>query len=952
MALKKNSPGFVVKRRRLFEGFINFTSFNQDVRHLVEILNNEIASPESVVFRPNSHPAGFVRLITKRRLTIAEAYIKLVSMNHRPGYTERIDALKVLMHHVWHSKNLSMPLNTARVQIALMKRAVKSRDNRRIQLELMSDFARASYGQTAVIRRLLREHNLIEVPETGLSLEKMNLGWDDHVHDSMTEGRKSPSQLVLDAFIKGISRITVAYYNISSLDTFEEIFLAGSILGIRVQIGLEFSVGPQCSRLHYLYIPPQRDGIDGLKKFFQDKNETLVPFWEGLLENASRRHKTVSTLLDTFNDTGLEAYNEPYEEMRALQMAPLSWDGFEKVTSKGQSNRIHLGQLIYQTMKPVALKRLLYHKNMYRSTMSRSAAGTASVWEVETSKSRYEQACEDYEQLTPKRCTDLYVANQKQVDYPSAFLAESEVLPRLSQAGGYIVFIHPMSMGFMRGVQVIMKNYKYITDVEIFNLVDAMQRDPMETRRFAAFLEAIQYQTVQKVQHLFKEWRIAPYPDEEVAQVLAFLQKRPFYMRCSSDAVGWSANIPGMGFVHENTLSPSSLKLLKKMGNASLPQPVSNLLQRQRGAKPDASHAVYMLSTVLPSGVVNLVGDEPTVRHLTLWRYWRYLHTNARSLVMASIGFVPAYYILGIEFAILWFVITSFRNAVVDLISSSGAMPLGWSLRDIDRENLGTSLFFTGFSVPILYYVKMGFDELWAVMGLPLGFWFTFSKFWCISFSNGLYLVSHNTLRGFDKAVIRGNFFRSVLSWPLATLGSYGLTPFVPDIVQAKIWSEVVGGLIEGTGKNLKQHKLAGKALLEVYRQFQSAKPLATILARLDVLFFFDKYHQGRRALKRFMSEKPRFMKSLAAEDAKTIRDGNAVIYNVFSTEGSLESLSYTVLKNYPEENLTTLIDFLGEAHDPFVEWLGLNYERHDTSRHMPSKVMQAIGEDVEHEVQ
>ena len=111
----------------MFENVVDFMSFNHEVRHLVEILNSEIAAPDTVVFRPFSHPAGFVRLITKRRLTIAEAYIRLLSHAQNTGYTERIEALQVMMHHVWHAKNLSMPLNTARVQIALMKKAVRMR---------------------------------------------------------------------------------------------------------------------------------------------------------------------------------------------------------------------------------------------------------------------------------------------------------------------------------------------------------------------------------------------------------------------------------------------------------------------------------------------------------------------------------------------------------------------------------------------------------------------------------------------------------------------------------------------------------------------------------------------------------------------------------------------------------------------------------------------------------
>ena len=40
------------------------------------------------------------------------------------------------------------------------------------------------------------------------------MGWDFHVHDNTSYGRKTPIQLIIDAFIKGISEITVVYTNL------------------------------------------------------------------------------------------------------------------------------------------------------------------------------------------------------------------------------------------------------------------------------------------------------------------------------------------------------------------------------------------------------------------------------------------------------------------------------------------------------------------------------------------------------------------------------------------------------------------------------------------------------------------------------------------------------------------------------------------------------------------
>lgn len=921
----KKTPLLSAHEKNKFDGIIDLISFNREIRHLVEILNTEIVAPETVVFRPISHPAGFVRLITKRRLTIAEAYIRLISGGAKnSGYVERIEALQVLMHHVWHSKNLSMPINTARVQIALMKKAVRMRGNPRAQRELMSDFARASYGKTAVIRRLLSELDLIEVPESGENLSQMHLGWDDHVHDSMTEGRKSPSQLVLDAFIKGISAITVAYYDAASPEIYEEIYHAGQILGIRVRVGIEFSVGEKYKRTHYMYIPPQGKEYETLAKFFANNQTSLHTFWDGLRENANRRHDTVDILLDNFNRVGRLTFNEPFSDLKHLQMPPLSWKDIEKVTAKEQANRIHLGQVIYQSMRPVALKRVLYLKNQYRELLQTNSKDITVSWEVERARQRFESAQKEYNELTPALCAEKYVAQQKQVDYDSAFHDENDILPLLKSCGGRIVFIHPLSFGLKHGIDTLCLNHENITDIEIFNLVDALSRDTVEIRQFASFLIALKNDPVEQLSQLLDDWHIAPPPPETLDALKKHMLNAPFHMRCASDAVGWSSNIPGMGFIRANALSPKSLKQFNKTAHSVLPAPVCALLAQPQN--PSAPTDIFLMSSTQMIAASKSRDDE----RMTPARLWRYLNLNLRCLILAAIGFIPGYFCLGLEYAILWFIITGFRNIIVDLIASSGLTPNSWDFHSVDRENMCESLFFSGISVPILKWAKNGFDWLWiSTLQLDQDFLYVFLQFWCIAFANGLYLVAHNTARGFDKPAIRGNFFRSVLSWPLATLGSYILTPIhVPEVVQSKIWSEVVAGFIEGTVKNLKQKKLAQKALLEVYNSITSSNALNAKTARIDILFFWSRYGQGRRVLTRFLNIDKYKRRSLSDDDVAEIQTANAIIRKTFTTVGSMEILTNVILVYYPEENLTILTDFIGETHTPFVRWL----EKHSDS--------------------
>ena len=259
----------------LYNNVVNAVSFGAGYQKVRRLLNARIDSPASIEEIPPSHPAGFVREMQKRRITIVEAYLIIIRYLESEQHAERIHALKLLEEQAFHSKNVTMPLNTARVQLALMKEAIKARDNKRRQLECLHDFTVSSYGQPSVIRAYLDEMGIIELPETAQRIADMDMGWDFHVHDNSSYGRKTPSQLVIDAFIKGISEITVAFNHLNTFGNIEEVLAAGDILGVRVTIGAEFSVLSEGHRFHFMFLLPRfaparswRTSLPGMKPTF------------------------------------------------------------------------------------------------------------------------------------------------------------------------------------------------------------------------------------------------------------------------------------------------------------------------------------------------------------------------------------------------------------------------------------------------------------------------------------------------------------------------------------------------------------------------------------------------------------------------------------------------------------------------------------------------------------
>jgi len=68
---------------------------------------------------------------------------------------------------------------------------------------------------------------------------------------------------VIDAFIKGISEITVAFNQLNTVGNIEEVLAAGEILGVRVNLGVEFSVLTQGHRFHFMFLlPPMRTSAE------------------------------------------------------------------------------------------------------------------------------------------------------------------------------------------------------------------------------------------------------------------------------------------------------------------------------------------------------------------------------------------------------------------------------------------------------------------------------------------------------------------------------------------------------------------------------------------------------------------------------------------------------------------------------------------------------------------
>ena len=217
---------------------IYFDKQDRDILALVNrILESDGKQSDTFLFDPSLHPHGIKELVATPVSRIAYAVINLLR-NLQAGRTQardRLLALKTLYDEVLNSAHSALRRNTARALMQIMKSMVRAHGNQLEQLKLAHDFRRTVQGTPRVVRRMLARYHLPEMPESW-----NQLAFDDHVYDANTKGRKTPTHLIMDAWIKGMRSLTVAYEYWVQPEAAREILRAAEITGIAVRIGLEF----------------------------------------------------------------------------------------------------------------------------------------------------------------------------------------------------------------------------------------------------------------------------------------------------------------------------------------------------------------------------------------------------------------------------------------------------------------------------------------------------------------------------------------------------------------------------------------------------------------------------------------------------------------------------------------------------------------------------------------
>ncbi len=797
------------------------------LRLIQDVLNREQSRKNfKNLLNPYLNPHGIKEMAAPQGFRIAYAMADLLHSLEIGKAADRLSALRALHDEVLNITHSSLRLNTARVLLQIMKELVRLQGEDARRLELAHDFRMAVSGRPRLIRDELRRYHLLEMPE-----EWSQIAFDDHVHDANTKGRKTPTHLIMDAWIKGIRRLTVIYYNYVPPEAASELLEAGQIMGITIRIGISVGARFRGRNIRFIWVPR---GFCDARDFLSFLAEPAVrAFMDEERKVSQYQRDYVITLLKEFNRSHRPAINAAF----GVALPSLDPADFLTFVGGGQASILHLAEFIHTHLLPLLETRVTELRGRYAGATGEEREKLETLV-AQMSELDSEAIVEQY--LRPIHNPSLPDPNApgEGAEVPPLLrLAPRELMLMLDQLhAGYRICLNLSDLNGEDVLEILYDCQGMITHLEIFNLKDHVDGKTASYGEINILQTAINEGNVITLKRLIHTIRRrledAPRPDaaERIAKLTEILRNIPALQShyravplgayIGSDSTGRSRHHYGMGLILRETLARHAQKAIRHtlgptvftlpvrmtayLRTTSIPAGESgttkkrlpsfiNLLPGLKHLGEQRRHDWEVQDNATrmeePGNIVALGGlHEEGGNDLTLEERrlsadrgdsWRYLNSGIKNAIKVLIGFIPAFltfaltkdwWLLAYGGAFIWFGITGLRNILQSVLGGGGIRRsplLRWN-DYISWGRLTDSLLFTGFSVPLLDYIVKT-----VLLDRMFGITATTNQLILYSgmaLANGLYLFTHNTFRGLPKGAIWGSFFRTILSIPLAVV--------------------------------------------------------------------------------------------------------------------------------------------------------------------------------------
>ncbi len=797
------------------------------------------------IFFPYCHPHGIKEMAESKGLRIAYAVIRLLDSLEVGQSADRLSALRSLKNEMLSNESNSFQKNTARVLLEIMKALVRSHGNETQRLELAHDFRMAASGKPRIVRAFLRQYHLLEMPENWTQA-----AFDDHVHDANTKGRKSPTHLIMDAWIKGIRRLRVIYYNHIRPNVAAELMEAAEIMGITIRIGIEFSTRFYDQSVQVIWVPRGfADTGDFLEFLRQEKVANLMA--EGR-EASGFQQRSVLEILEELNRKPLDILKSTC----GIDLPLLVPERFLEFVGTGQASLLHLAEFIHIIILPLMKNRV---EELHRRYPDADVADRKRIVDQVQALDSLDAGTILDHLPSSIGIHSIFSAPASKTDIPAPTimqLSPCELIDRLAGLhSGYRITLNLSDLRVEDVLEILFACGGRITRLETFNLKDYAAGKTEHIAAICDLQKALNDGNAIILKRMINDFIASGknLPTErieklktirrDITTLRSMYKVKPLKSRIGSDSTGRSSRFHGMGLAVRETLPLRAQKSLKtdqasvrkiipiyvdtyphivylprggwnqrwlNLWNKLRHVPGINFVRYRRQREWNvAEHSTRMSEQgnivtlghlpMKPSNSLEIGFSQvsPPKRRPAI----RYLNSRLKNIFKVLIGFFPAFltffnsydwWVLAYLGAFIWFGITGLRNIIQSVLGGGGIRRshlLRWN-DYISWERLTDSLLYTGFSVPLL-------DFLIKRMVLEKGMGITTTTnpallYSIMALANGLYLTSHNLFRGLQKEAAFANFFRSLFSIPIA----FGLN-FLIGALLASIGLSNVNGILQ-----------------------------------------------------------------------------------------------------------------------------------------------------------
>ena len=868
----------------------------------------------TTLFASHLHPRGIKEMADSIEIRVAYAVIKLLGSLEVGKADDRLKALRALRDEVLYCvENQGFARNTARVLLEIMKHLIRESDDQDAQLRLAHDFRKAMTGKPTLVRKFLARYHLMEMPEVW-----NQVSFDHHVHDANTKGRKSPTHLIMDAWIKGIRTLVVIYYNYISPMVAKELMEAAQIMDIEIRIGIELTASFRKKAVQIVWTPRGLEGADDMLTFLN--KDSVKSFFEHGRLVSDFQQQAVVQMFHQFNSQHRPRLCTMYD----FVLEPLVFQEFAAFVGDGQMSLVHLADFIHVKLFPCIKEKVDRLRAAYPDT---DEIGKKTIRATLEHLNRIDTEEIFHRYLKSDEATGENGTSGEQATPELMQLSPADLLEKLHQlrAGNKIT----LSLSHLDALDTMEMLYDCkgrITHLEIYNHKDFMKgkmrhySDIIELQRVinGGSIIALKRFILRLLERLADrnepdgEERAAKFHDIllHMAEFQSYYRRRPLRIRVGSDSAGKTNAQHGMGFVVVDTVPRRNRRGINVRWPL-VPIRIGVRLHKTFIPRSEVGPAVWerlgesRLGALLGSGfrvkkdwislnsagrawrlsnVAALGGRRERGNHFDLDNTSRrrkfhvtnllYFNSTIKNLFKICMGFIPAFltfyltkdwWVLAYCGAPIWFAITGVRNILQSVLGGGGirrAPLLRWS-DYVSWHRVAESLLYTGFSVPLLdYLVKSVILD--RICGVTVGT-SPITLYTVIAVTNGVYISSHNALRGLPRAAIIGNVFRSALSIPLAllfseTIGGLLSSMTMEDVaghlqkwaaIISKSASDCVAGIIEGMADRARNILLRYRDYkTKIGQLFDSYDRMVLLFPDKDVLDMLKNPKEFVRALR------------------------------------------------------------------------------------------------------